>query len=117
MKFYYLIHSMLAQKGANAIKIVSVAVGLLVSCLKFTRLAYNYSFDTCFRDYDRLYQVRMSYEVNGEKMGPFESCVGKLSGGIYDEMSEYVAGGPKIFVTWVLRCLSVNRNMTLPSLI
>lgn len=97
MKFYYLIHSMLAQKGANAIKIVSVAVGLLVSSLIFTRLAYNYSFDTCFRDYDRLYQVRMSYEVNGEKMGPFESCVGKLSGGIYDEMSEYVAGATNIF--------------------
>ncbi|MDE7144788.1 MAG: ABC transporter permease [Duncaniella sp.] len=97
MKFYYLVHSMLAQKGANAIKIVSVAVGLLVSCLIFTRLAYNYSYDTCFHDYDRLYQVRMSYEVNGEKMGPFESCVGKLSWGIYSEMSEYVSAATNIY--------------------
>lgn len=48
MKFYYLLHSMLAQKGANTIKIVSVAVGLLVSCVLFTKLEYNYSYDTCF---------------------------------------------------------------------
>lgn len=97
MKFYYLVHSMLAQKGANAIKIVSVAVGLLVSCLIFTRLAYNYSYDTCFRDYDRLYQVKMSYETNGEKLGPFESCVGKLSGGIYNEIGEYVEAATNIY--------------------
>lgn len=96
MKFYYLIHTMLAQKGANAIKIISVAVGLLVSCVIFTRLEYNYSYDTCFMDYDRLYQVWMSYDINGEKMGPFEMCVGKLSGGIYDEMSEYVKASTNI---------------------
>lgn len=96
MKFYYLLHSMLAQKGANTIKIVSVAVGLLVSCVLFTKLEYNYSYDTCFRDYDRLYQIRMAYEVGGEKIGPFESCVGKLSGGIYDEMQEYVSSATNI---------------------
>lgn len=97
MKFYYLIHTMLAQKWANAIKIVSVAVGLLVCCVVFTRLEYNYSYDTCFKDYDRLYQVWMSYDINGEKMGPYESCVGKLSGGIYDEMSEYVKAATNIY--------------------
>ncbi len=97
MKFYYLINQMLAQKGANAIKIISVAVGLLVSCLIFIRLAYNYSYDTCFKDYDRLYQVFMSYQINGDKLGPFESCVGKLSGGIYEDLNQYVEASCNIY--------------------
>lgn len=97
MKFYYLINQMLAQKGANAVKIISVSVGLLVSCLIFIRLAYNYSYDTCFKDYDRLYQVFMTCEANGEKIGPFESCVGKLSGGIYGELNQYVEASCNIY--------------------
>lgn len=97
MNLYYIFRTMLAQKGANAIKIISVAVGLLVSCVIFTRLEYNYSYDTCFKDYDRLYQVWMTYDINGEKLGPFSSCVGKLSGGIYDELSEYVEASTNIY--------------------
>ena len=46
MKLYYVIHSMLTQKGANTIKTISVAVGLLVSTLVFGRLDYNYNYDT-----------------------------------------------------------------------
>ena len=78
MKLYYVIHSMLTQKGANTIKIISVAVGLLVSTLVFGRLDYNYNYDTCFPDRDNLYQIWMSYDINGEKLGPFNSCPGKL---------------------------------------
>lgn len=95
-KFYYVINQMLAQKWANAIKIISISIGLLVSCIIFVLLEYIHSFDTCFRDYGRLYQVQMSYEMNGEKLGPFESCVGKLSGGIYDELSDCVEASTNI---------------------
>lgn len=87
MKFYYLIHTMLAQKGANALKIASVAIGLTVSSLLFASLAYNYSFNTCFRDYDRLYQVWRTYYVGDEVWGPGTGCVGKLAGGIQEELS------------------------------
>lgn len=97
MKLYCIIHSMLAQKGANAIKIISVAVGLLVSCLIFSRLAYNYSFDTCFSGADRLYQVKMEYVTNGVKIGPFQTCVGKLSGAINDEMAAYAASSTQLY--------------------
>ena len=79
---------MLAQKGANAIKIISVAIGLLASTLVFCRLTYNYSFDSCFRDTDRLYQLFMSYDINGSHMGPFDSCVGKLGEWALEPMLE-----------------------------
>lgn len=88
MRLYHIIRSMLAQKGANAIKIISVAVGLLVSTLVFTRLGYNYSFDTCFRDRDNLYQVWMEYEINGEHLGPFTSCVGKMGEGVTEALGD-----------------------------
>lgn len=79
VKLYYILHSMLAQKGANAIKIISVAVGLLVSILVFCRLDYNYSYDTCFPDRDNLYQIMMKYEINGQILGPVGNCPGKLA--------------------------------------
>ncbi len=92
MKLHYIIHSMLAQKGANAIKIISVAIGLLASTLVFCRLTYNYSFDSCFRDTDRLYQLFMSYDINGSHMGPFDSCVGKLGECAYEAIGEDAEG-------------------------
>ncbi len=92
MNIHYIIRSMLAQKGANTIKIISVAVGLLVSTLVFTRLDYNYSFDTFFRDPDRLYQVWMEYELNGEHLGPFTSCVGKIGEGVEEAFRDEIDG-------------------------
>lgn len=90
MKFYYLLHTMLAQKGANAVKILSVAIGLLVSCLLFASLAYNHSFNTCFKDYKNLYQVWKTAYVKDEVWGPSTGCVGKLAGGILEEFGEGV---------------------------
>ncbi len=92
MRLYHIIQSMLAQKGANTIKIVSVAVGLLVSTIVFSRLDYNYSYDTCFRDRDNLYQVWMSYELNGEPLGPFTSCVGKMGEGVMEALDDEIEG-------------------------
>lgn len=96
MKLYYILHSMLAQKGANAIKIISVAVGLLVSILVFCRLDYNYSYDTCFPDRDNLYQISMKYEINGQPMGPFSNCPGKLAEGAIEALGDEIVAATAI---------------------
>lgn len=90
MKLYFILRSMLAQKGANAIKIISVSVGLLVSILVFSRLDYNYSYDNCFADRDNLYQIWASYEINGEPLGPFERCPGKLAEGAMEGLGDNI---------------------------
>lgn len=90
MKFYYLIHTMYAQRGANAIKIISVAIGLLVSCLLFASLAYNHSYNRCFGDYKQLYQVWTTTYAGDEVWGPHNGTVGKLAGGITDEIGDGV---------------------------
>ncbi len=90
MKCYYLIHTMYAQRGANAIKIISVAIGLLVSCLLFARLAYNHSYNKCFGDYKQLYQVWTTTYAGDEVWGPSTGTVGKLAEGINEEMGDGV---------------------------
>ena len=87
---------MLTQKGANTIKIISVAVGLLVSTLVFGRLDYNYNYDTCFPDRDNLYQIWMSYDINGEKLGPFNSCPGKLAECVMEALGNDVISAPAV---------------------
>ena len=88
MKLYYILHSMSSQKGANAIKVISVAIGLLASILVFCRLNANYSYDKCFPDRDNLYQIWMSYEINGETLGPFSSCPGRLAEGAIEALGD-----------------------------
>lgn len=91
MKFYYLIHTMLAQKGANIIKILSVAVGLLVSCLIFSTLAFFYGYDTCYHDYKRLYAVQTKWTYGNKEEGPHLGGNGALAGAIVEEFPDDVA--------------------------
>lgn len=96
VNLYYVLHIMLAQKGANIIKIVSVAIGLLVSTLVFARLEYNYSYDSCFPNRDRLYQVWMSYEINGQQLGPFVYCPGKIAEGAVEALGNNIEAATAI---------------------
>ena len=87
---------MLTQKGANAIKIISVAVGLLVSTLVFARLDYNHNYDTCFPDRDNLYQIWMSYNINGDMLGPFIYCPGKIAEGAVEALGDDISAATAI---------------------
>lgn len=114
MKLYYILHSMLAQKGANAIKIISVAVGLLVSTLVFSRLDYNYSYDTCFPDRDRLYQIWMRYEIGGDPLGPFTSCPGKLGEGVVEALGDNATAATAIGRVYGEPLFDGDRKIDLP---
>ena len=41
-----------------------------MSILLFSRVAYEQSFDTCYKDYDNLYQIWSVFTVKGEKYPP-----------------------------------------------
>ena len=55
-QIYYVIRTLLRGHGSNVIKILSLALGLTMSILLFARVAFEQSFDKCFKDYDNLYQ-------------------------------------------------------------
>ena len=56
-QIYYVIQTLLRGRGSNIIKIISLGLSLTMSILLFSRVAYEQSFDTCYKDYDNLYQI------------------------------------------------------------
>ena len=50
-QIYYVIQTLLRGRGSNIIKIISLGLSLTMSILLFSRVAYEQSFDTCYKDY------------------------------------------------------------------
>lgn len=90
MRIYYIIHTMLAQRWTNMIKVISVTVGLFVSCIIFTFLAYIYSYNKCYRDNKHLYVVRTTMDMGGKIQGPSQLANSALAGAIMDELPDDV---------------------------
>lgn len=76
----YLLRMLWWNRGDTLVKMLSVGLGMAVSAFLFVRVAYDQSFDTCFKDYDNIMQLWMEYELDGKKLGRQEHCVGKLGG-------------------------------------
>lgn len=56
-QLYYVIRTLLRGRGSNIIKVISLGLGLTMSILLFSRVAFEQSYDTCYKDYDDLYQI------------------------------------------------------------
>ena len=89
-QIYYVIQTLLRGRGSNIIKIISLGVSLTMSILLFSRVAYEQSFDTCYKDYDNLYQIWSVFTVKGEKYPPQEQNCGPVAGAILENFPEQV---------------------------
>lgn len=89
-QLHYVIQTLVHGRGSNIIKIISLGLGLTMSILLFSRVAYEQSFDTCFRDNERLYQLWNVWTVNGEDMVPSERIVGAVAGGVLEGMPDII---------------------------
>lgn len=87
-QIYYVIQALIHGRSSNIIKVVSLGLGLTMSILLFSRVVYEQSFDTCFKDHDKLYQLWNIWTVNGEPLPPSEYIIGAAAGGILDAMPE-----------------------------
>ena len=79
-QIYYVIQTLLRGRGSNIIKVISLGLGLTMSILLFSRVAYEQSFDTCFKDYDNLYQgwsVSFSQAPSVRRTGGLSYCLQK----------------------------------------
>ena len=50
-QLYYVIQTLRHAAGSNLFKVCSLGLALAMSVLLFARVAYEQSYDTCFRDY------------------------------------------------------------------
>ena len=93
---HYAFKTLLHRCSSNVIKVISIALGITMSVLLFSRVAYEQSFDTCFRENDRLMQLWMQWTVNQQKSDKQEQCVGKLAGTLYEAMPDVFEGATTI---------------------
>ena len=95
-QLYYVIQTLLRGRSSNIIKIISLGLGLTMSILLFARVAYEQSFDKCFKDYDNLYQVWSVFTTNGEKHKPSQANSGPVAGAILENFPKEVEAATSI---------------------
>ena len=95
-QLYYVIQTLMHGKNANVIKIVSLGLGLTMSILLFSRVAYEQSFDTCFKEHENLYQLWIRFSTKNETFDWQEQCIGKLAGGIFEVFPDKVENATTI---------------------
>lgn len=62
-QIYYVIRTLLRGRGSNIIKVISLGLGLTMSILLFSRVAFEQSYDTFYKDYDNLYQIFSIFQL------------------------------------------------------
>lgn len=89
-QIYYVIQTLLRGRGSNVIKVVSLGLGLTMSILLFARVAFEQSYDTCYKDYDNLYQIFSIFTANGEQFKPQKQNCGPVAGAILENFPQEV---------------------------
>lgn len=65
-QLYYATRQLLHSGGGSTIKLLSLTLGLLVGVLLFSRIAYEFSYEKCYPDPDRLVLLRYQQQREGD---------------------------------------------------
>ncbi len=84
MKVYYVLKSLMAQKGLTAIKVLSIGAGLFACCILFAAISNVTGADTEFRDHKNLYRVTRSNIIKGQQQGWMPRVIYPLAGTLKD---------------------------------
>ena len=99
-QLYYVVQTLLHGRNANVIKIISLGLGLTMSILLFSRVAYEQSFDTCFKEHKNLYQLWNRFITEKETFQWSQMCIGKLAGGTFEALPDMVESATTVS-TWL----------------
>ena len=95
-QLYYVIRTLLRGRGSNIIKVISLGLGLTMSILLFSRVAFEQSYDTCYKDYDNLYQIFSIFSADGEQFEPQKANCGPVAGAILENFPQEVESATSI---------------------
>ncbi|WP_291598559.1 FtsX-like permease family protein [Bacteroides sp.] len=95
-QLYYVIRTLLRGRGSNIIKVISLGLGLTMSILLFSRVAFEQSYDTCYEDYDNLYQIFSIFSADGEQFEPQKANCGPVAGAILENFPQEVESATSI---------------------
>lgn len=99
-QLYYVIQTLLHGRGGNVIKVLSLGLGLTISILLFSRVAYERSFDTCFYEADRICQVWSIFTVNGKQYDKQRQNCGPVAGAIMENFPREVEAATTLVNWW-----------------
>lgn len=99
-QLYYVIQTLLRGRGSNIIKVISLGLGLTMSIMLFARVAYEQSFDKCFKDYDNLYQIFSIFSTENEKGTESAMNYGPVAGAILENFPREVEAATS-FCRWM----------------
>lgn len=90
---YYTFQTLLRGHGSNAVKILSLALGLLMSIFLFARIAFELDFDNFYKEADNLCLVKTGWLKNGVLEGKedFYTLI-PIPGVIAEEFPDRVQG-------------------------
>ena len=95
-QIHYVIRTLLRGRGSNIIKVISLGLGLTMSILLFSRVAFEQSYDTCYKEYNNLYQIFSIFSANGEVFEPQEQNSGPVAGAILENFPREVEAATSI---------------------
>lgn len=106
-QIFYAWRSVVHTPQQSIVKVVSLSFGMGVPMLLLALVAFLRSYDTCFYESDRLYQLWMTWVLADKTIPPSTTIVGKLPEGIYEEMPDVVESAT---TTGAIREIKVGKD-------
>lgn len=89
-QLYYTIRTLLRGWGTNLTKIISLTLGLFIGILLFSRVVFELSFDSHYKEADKLCVINAVYTIGDEVRDPTQTVMGPVPGAIYEDFPEAI---------------------------
>lgn len=89
-QLYYTFRTLIRGRGSNMIKIISLTLGIFIGILLFARVAFELSYDSFYKENDKLFAINCTWTINGatHEAGPI--IIAPLPGAILENFPEEV---------------------------
>lgn len=89
-QLFYTFRTLIRGKGSNIIKLISLTFGLFIGIILFARIAYEFSYNSGYKDSDRLMEIYATYSLNGITNQPFPVVMGPVPGAFSENFPDEV---------------------------
>jgi len=93
----YSIRMLVLYKRLNLIKFISLTFGLFIGIILFARVAFELSFDTHYKESDRLFSIYCDYTIGGKKGTPVPVVYSPLPAAMMEKFPDEIESATVIF--------------------
>ncbi len=89
-QLYYTFRTLIRGRGSNIIKIISLTLGIFIGILLFARVAFELSYDSFYKENDKLFAINCTWTINGANHETAPIIIAPLPGAILENFPEEV---------------------------